>query len=52
MSAFSSPRIGELARLPATDLILVTPTVAVTAFAAGTQGVSEIDKRPVNPDLG
>ncbi|MCW6510773.1 amidase [Lichenifustis flavocetrariae] len=32
--------------------ILVTPTVAVTAFAAGTLGVDAIDGRPVDPHLG
>ena len=32
--------------------VLVTPTVAVTAFAAGTLGVDEIENRPVDPHLG
>jgi len=32
--------------------VLVTPTVAVTAFEAGTLGVDEIDGRPVDPHLG
>jgi aspartyl-tRNA(Asn)/glutamyl-tRNA(Gln) amidotransferase subunit A len=32
--------------------LLVTPTVAVTAFEAGTLGVDEIDGRPVDPHLG
>ncbi|SKA11941.1 aspartyl-tRNA(Asn)/glutamyl-tRNA(Gln) amidotransferase subunit A [Enhydrobacter aerosaccus] len=32
--------------------VLVTPTVATTAFAAGTIGVSEIDGRAVDPHLG
>ena len=32
--------------------ILVTPTVAVTAFAAGTLGVDEIDGRAVDRHLG
>lgn len=31
---------------------LVTPTVAVTAFAAGTIGIGEIDGRKVDPHLG
>jgi aspartyl-tRNA(Asn)/glutamyl-tRNA(Gln) amidotransferase subunit A len=31
---------------------LVTPTVAVTAFAAGTIGISEIDGRKVDAHLG
>lgn len=31
---------------------LVTPTVAVTAFAAGNIGVDEVDDRPVDPHLG
>jgi aspartyl-tRNA(Asn)/glutamyl-tRNA(Gln) amidotransferase subunit A len=31
---------------------LVTPTVAVTAFAAGTIGVGEINGRKVDPHLG
>ena len=31
---------------------LLTPTVAVTAFAAGTIGVGEIDGRKVDPHLG
>jgi aspartyl-tRNA(Asn)/glutamyl-tRNA(Gln) amidotransferase subunit A len=31
---------------------LVTPTVSVTAFAAGTLGVAEIDGRPVDSHLG
>jgi len=32
--------------------LLVTPTVAVTAFAAGTLGVDKIDERPVDSHLG
>jgi aspartyl-tRNA(Asn)/glutamyl-tRNA(Gln) amidotransferase subunit A len=32
--------------------LLLTPTVAVTAFAAGTLGVSRIDGRDVDPHLG
>jgi aspartyl-tRNA(Asn)/glutamyl-tRNA(Gln) amidotransferase subunit A len=32
--------------------VLVTPTVAVTAFEAGTLGVDEIDGRPVDRHLG
>lgn len=32
--------------------VLVTPTVAVTAFEAGTLGVDQIDGRPVDPHLG
>lgn len=32
--------------------IFVTPTVAVTAFAAGTLGVDEVENRPVDPHLG
>jgi aspartyl-tRNA(Asn)/glutamyl-tRNA(Gln) amidotransferase subunit A len=32
--------------------LLVTPTVAVTAFEAGTLGVDEIDGQPVDPHLG
>ena len=32
--------------------ILVTPTVAVTAFAAGTIGVEQIDGRKIDPHLG
>jgi aspartyl-tRNA(Asn)/glutamyl-tRNA(Gln) amidotransferase subunit A len=32
--------------------VLVTPTVAVTAFAAGTIGVGEINGRKVDPHLG
>jgi aspartyl-tRNA(Asn)/glutamyl-tRNA(Gln) amidotransferase subunit A len=32
--------------------VLVTPTVAVTAFAAGALGVDEIEDRPVDPHLG
>src|SRR5262249_34191400 len=31
---------------------MVTPTVAVTAFAAGTIGVNSIDGRGVDPHLG
>lgn len=31
---------------------LVTPTVAVTAFAAGSIGVADVDGRPVDPHLG
>jgi Asp-tRNA(Asn)/Glu-tRNA(Gln) amidotransferase A subunit family amidase len=32
--------------------ILLTPTVAVTAFAAGTLGASRVDGRPVDAHLG
>jgi aspartyl-tRNA(Asn)/glutamyl-tRNA(Gln) amidotransferase subunit A len=32
--------------------VLVTPTVAVTAFAAGTLGVDRIENRQVDPHLG
>ncbi len=32
--------------------VFITPTVAVTAFAAGTLGVDEIENRPVDPHLG
>ncbi|MEW5420546.1 amidase [Amorphus sp. 3PC139-8] len=32
--------------------VIATPTVAVTAFAAGTLGVDRIDGRPVDPHLG
>ena len=32
--------------------VLITPTVAVTAFEAGTLGVDEIDGRRVDPHLG
>jgi len=32
--------------------VIITPTVAVTAFAAGTLGVDEIDNRPVDAHLG
>ncbi len=32
--------------------VIVTPTVAVTAFAAGTLGVDEIENRPVDAHLG
>jgi aspartyl-tRNA(Asn)/glutamyl-tRNA(Gln) amidotransferase subunit A len=32
--------------------VFVTPTVAVTAFEAGTLGVKEIDGKPVDPHLG
>lgn len=32
--------------------VLVTPTVATTAFAAGTLGVDEIEERSVDPHLG
>jgi aspartyl-tRNA(Asn)/glutamyl-tRNA(Gln) amidotransferase subunit A len=32
--------------------VLVTPTVAVTAFEAGTLGVDQIDGRAVDPHLG
>src|SRR5258706_199191 len=32
--------------------VMVTPTVAVTAFAAGNLGVDEIENRPVDPHLG
>jgi aspartyl-tRNA(Asn)/glutamyl-tRNA(Gln) amidotransferase subunit A len=32
--------------------LLVTPSVAVTAFAAGTLGVERVDGHPVDPHLG
>lgn len=43
---------GQFLKLFERAQVLVTPTVAVTAFAAGTLGVAEIDGRSVDQHLG
>jgi aspartyl-tRNA(Asn)/glutamyl-tRNA(Gln) amidotransferase subunit A len=43
---------GQFVELFAKADLLLTPTVAVTAFAAGTLGVGEIDGRVVDAHLG
>lgn len=43
---------GQFVELFSQADLLLTPTVAVTAFSAGTLGVDRIDGRPVDPHLG
>lgn len=43
---------GQFVRMFERADLLVTPTVATTAFAAGTLGIDRIDGRPTDPHLG